>query len=155
MEPTITKRERGYRLESEILVPRARDEVFAFFSDCRNLERLTPEELRFRILTPNAHETRAGMRIDYRLSLHGIPFRWQSEIPVWEPPLRFVDVQRRGPYRSWVHEHRFREAEGGTLVSDRVDYEVFGGDLVNSLFVTPQLRRIFEFRKERLLEALA
>jgi len=154
MEPTITKQSHGYRLECEVLVPRRREEVFAFFADCRNLELLTPDELRFRILTPNAHETHEGLRIDYRLSLHGIRFRWQSEIPVWDPPVRFVDVQVRGPYRRWIHEHRFRETDGGTLVSDRVDYDVLGGGLVNGWLVAPQLRRIFAYRRERLLEAL-
>ncbi len=95
---------------------------------------------------------RAGTLIDYRLRLHGIPIRWQSEISVWEPPLRFVDRQTRGPYRLWIHEHRFVEQEGGTLVIDHVNYRVPGGSLINRLFIVPDLRKIFGFRMQKLQE---
>lgn len=76
--------------------------------------------------------------------------RWESEITVWEPPLRFVDEQRRGPYRSWIHEHTFEEKQGGTLVRDRVHYSVWGGVLIDWLFVRRDVKRIFEYRIGRL-----
>jgi ligand-binding SRPBCC domain-containing protein len=155
MSIRITSREGGYRLEAETTIPRSREEVFRFFSDCRNLELLTPRELEFRILTADPYPTRSGLLIDYRLKLHGIPFRWQSEITAWDPPLRFVDEQKRGPYRRWVHEHRFTEGEGGTVVSDRVDYVAPGGPLIHRWFVEPKLRRIFEYRAQQLKDALA
>jgi ligand-binding SRPBCC domain-containing protein len=91
-----------------------------------------------------------GARIQYRLRLHGIPLHWHSEITAWEPPLRFVDTQIRGPYRSWVHEHRFECLDGGTLMRDRVTYEVSGGALIHRFLVAPDLERIFQFRKSRL-----
>lgn len=93
-----------------------------------------------------------GTRLDYRLKLHGIPLRWQSEITLWEPPERFVDVQRRGPYRSWVHEHLFEEREQSTVVRDRVRYSVPGGALVNRFLVAPDLERVFAYRHRKLLE---
>ena len=93
-----------------------------------------------------------GLRIDYRLKLHGVPLRWQSEISAWEPPTRFVDTQIHGPYRRWVHEHRFEEQAGGTLVLDAVDYAVYGGKWIERLFVSRDLNRIFEFRRQKLLE---
>ena len=92
----------------------------------------------------------AGSRIDYRLRLHGIPLRWQSEITVWEPPFRFVDVQIRGPYRAWIHEHSFEPRDGATLMRDYVQYAVRGGPLVRRLFVGPDLDRIFMYRRCRL-----
>jgi len=58
-----------------------------------------------------------------RLRLRGIPIRWQSEITAWEPPHRFVDEQRRGPYRAWIHEHTFEERGGETIARDRVQYD--------------------------------
>jgi ligand-binding SRPBCC domain-containing protein len=100
---------------SEIWLPRARDEVFAFFADAGNLERLTPPLLSFSILTPRPIAMRPGTLIDYRLKVRGIPIRWRSEITVWEPPVRFVDEQRKGPYRLWHHTHEFAEQDGGTL----------------------------------------
>lgn len=128
------------------------EEVFAFFSDARNLEVLTPPWLRFRILTPEPIELSTGTLLDYELKLHGFPVRWQSEITAWEPPRRFVDEQRRGPYRLWIHEHRFEPRDSGTLAQDRVRYSVFGGALVNRFLVEPDLRRIFAFRQQKLLE---
>jgi ligand-binding SRPBCC domain-containing protein len=91
--------------------------------------------------------------LDYRLRLHGIPLRWQSEIAVWEPPDRFVDRQTKGPYSVWVHEHTFTERDGGTLVGDRVEYAVPGGRLVQKFFVAPDLQRIFRYR-HRVLEEI-
>ena len=95
---------------------------------------------------------KVGALIDYRLRFRGFPIKWRSEILVWEPPHRFVDSQVRGPYRKWVHEHKFVEREGGTLASDRVDYSVLGGSLVNTLLVRRDVERIFTYRRRRLTE---
>lgn len=135
-------------------LPRPIEEVFDFFSDARNLEALTPPTLRFEILTPSPIRMEVGTLIDYKLRLRGIPIRWRSEITAWEPPHRFVDEQIRGPYRLWAHEHTFAERDGGTLTRDVVKYAVHGGALVNRVFVERDVRKIFEYRTERLLEAL-
>lgn len=140
------------RLRSSIWLPAERDDVFAFFSHAHNLEQLTPPWLRFRIVTPGPIEMRKGTMIDYRLRVRGVPLRWRSEISVWQPPERFVDEQRRGPYRTWIHEHRFDEQEGGTRCVDRVDFAVMGGWPVARLLVAPDVRRIFQYRQERLAE---
>jgi ligand-binding SRPBCC domain-containing protein len=144
-----------FTLETELWLPRPRDEVFRFFADAFNLEALTPPWLKFEVLTPRPIEMRAGLRIDYRLRLRGLPLRWQSEITAWEPPVRFVDEQRRGPYRAWIHQHTFEERDGGTLARDMVRYDVIGGRLVNRFFVRRDVRKIFEFRQERLREVFA
>jgi ligand-binding SRPBCC domain-containing protein len=153
MSITITKQEHGFLLESRAKVHRPREDVFDIFANAYNLEDLTPPTLRFEILTPDPIVMRAGLILDYRIRLRGIPFRWQSEIIVWEPPERFVDEQRSGPFLWWIHEHSF-EADGGqTLVIDRVRYGVPGGAIVNTLFVVRDLRAIFDYRAKRL-EAL-
>ena len=143
-----------FKLEAELWLPRRRDAVFLFFADAFNLETLTPPWLKFEVLTPRPIEMRAGLRIDYRLRLRGLPLRWQSEITAWEPPRRFVDEQRRGPYRAWIHEHLFEERDGGTLARDGVRYKVIGGRLVNALLVRRDVERIFSFRQEKLRELL-
>jgi len=101
-------------LERGTWIPRPIEEVNRFFSDVANLERITPPELRFRILTPLPVEIRLGALIDYRLSLFGVPFDWRTEITCWEPPQRFVDTQLSGPYRKWVHLHEFTPERDGT-----------------------------------------
>lgn len=140
-----------HRLERELTLPAPIVDVFAFFSEAGNLELLTPSWLRFRITSPQPIEMRVGARIDYRLRVYGIPLSWTSEITAWDPPHRFVDEQRRGPYRSWIHEHRFEDCAEGTRVQDIVDYAVPGGALVAKLFVDRDLRRIFDHRREQML----
>jgi ligand-binding SRPBCC domain-containing protein len=135
---------------TEQYLPAPLETVFGFFADPRNLETLTPPWLRFRIVSRDPIRMETGTRIDYRLRLRGVSITWQSEITVWEPPHRFVDEQRRGPYRRWIHEHRFEAAGTATVVSDRVRYAVPGGHLVDRLLVAPDLRRIFAFRRAKL-----
>ena len=142
-----------YQLETQLWLPQARDQVFKFFADPRNLERLTPEWLHFEVLTPTETEIRQGTLLDYRLRLRGIPLRWQSEIAVWQPLHRFVDRQTKGPYSLWVHEHTFAEQDKGTIVGDKVEYAVFGSRLVQKYLVEPDLQRIFQYRY-RVLEEL-
>jgi ligand-binding SRPBCC domain-containing protein len=147
-----------YTLTTWQWLPLPRDRVFGFFSDAFNLERITPDLLRFRVLTPAPIEMCAGALIDYRLSLRGLPMRWRSEITEWEPPSRFADTQRRGPYREWHHTHTFEERDGGTFVTDAVRYRLIGPGLltraVNTLLVAPDIRRIFAFRHDALERAL-
>lgn len=143
-------------LESRQTVPRPRREVFAFFSDAANLERITPSFLSFRIETPLPIDMRAGALIDYRLRLYGVPVRWRTRIETWEPDRSFTDVQLSGPYRSWVHRHEFEDVPDGTLVRDRVEYALpLGplGALANALFVRRSVEAIFEHRR-RAIEAV-
>lgn len=137
---------------SELWLPQPRATVFPFFANAQNLEAITPPFIRFTVLTPAPIEMRQGTLIDYRLRVRGFPVRWRTLISTWEPPFRFVDEQLRGPYRQWIHEHTFEEHDGGTLMTDRVRYKVPGGALINRLFVRDDVKRIFEFRRQKLLE---
>ena len=154
MDVKITRADRGYVLEAKTRLSRTVEEVFDFFGNAHNLERLTPSFLRFEVLTPDPIIMREGTLIDYRLSLRGIPVSWRSEISAWEPPHRFVDVLVKGPYRRWVHEHRFEESGGGMLMTDRVEYSVLGGAIINMLLVEPELRRIWEYRDQEIRRRL-
>jgi ligand-binding SRPBCC domain-containing protein len=144
-------------LERSQLVPRPRSEVFAFFGNARNLEAITPDFLHFEILPPVPARMVEGALIDYRLSLFGLPFRWRTRIAAWVPETRFVDVQVRGPYARWHHTHTFEEVPGGTMVGDRVEYQLpLGplGEVVHPLVVRRTLERIFDHRRRRVAELL-
>ncbi len=140
-----------YSIHKEVVLPCSRERVFSFFADPRNLEIITPEWLKFRVLSRGI-EMRSGSFIDYRLRLRGIPIRWQSEITIWNPPHCFVDQQCRGPYTEWIHTHQFEEIEGSTKVLDDVRYDHLGGRWVNHLFVARDLEKIFSYRKSKLQE---
>jgi len=139
-------------LKRALWLPRPLAEIFSFFADAANLELLTPPWLNFHILTRGRLELRAGTLIDYQLRVHGLPMRWQSEITAWEPQRRFVDEQRRGPYRLWQHEHTFEPDAGGTLCGDTVRYAVLFDFPVHGLLVRPDIERIFDFRAQKMRE---
>jgi len=135
-------------LETTTVLPRPVDEVFAFFANAENLERITPPELAFRILTPTPIVVTEGTIIDYRLRLFGVPFNWRTRIVQWQPNDRFIDEQVRGPYTSWRHRHTFAECEHGTRMTDRVEYRLplrLAAPLARPL-VRRQLDRIFRYR---------
>jgi ligand-binding SRPBCC domain-containing protein len=146
---------RIFTLERRQWFDRPLPEVFAFFAEARNLEAITPSWLHFELLPPEPEEIRQGSLIDYRLRWRGMPIRWRTEISEWQPPRRFVDRQLRGPYRLWVHEHRFSSESGGTSVHDRVRYAVPGGLLVQRLVVGGDVEAIFDYRARRLDEIFA
>lgn len=144
-------------LERSQFVPRPRSEVFAFFAEARNLESITPDFLHFQILPPVPTLMAEGVLIYYRLSLFGVPFRWKTRIAAWVPEERFVDVQLKGPYARWHHTHTFDVVPGGTLVGDRVEYQLpFGalGDVAHPIMVRRTLERIFDHRRDRVAALL-
>lgn len=136
--------------EARLWLPLPPEELFPFFSDAGNLDAITPPWLHFRIATPRPVEMRAGALIDYRLRVRGLPLGWRTRINVWEPPHRFVDEQLRGPYRRWIHEHRFEPSEGGTLAIDSVEYAVPFDFLIHDLVVRPDVEKIFAHRQAAL-----
>ena len=143
-------------LERTQVVPRAPDDVFAFFADAWNLEAITPPWLRFRILQAPERLER-GCFLRYRLRLFGVPVGWRTEIVDWRPPRSFTNVQLSGPYRVWEHTHRFTAVRAGTEIYDHVRYRLPGGPLapLGRRLVARWLDEIFDYRAERILELLA
>lgn len=137
-------------------LPLPAKEVFPFFADAENLESITPPELGFSILTPRPITLNADALIDYRLRLMGIPLLWRSRISLWDPPYRFVDEQLKGPYKEWVHTHRFEDREKGCIMTDEVRYRLPLWPLGEAAFplVRLHLERIFRFRQKVIRKLL-
>ena len=145
-----------YILERTQQVPVAIDEAFAFFSQARNLEAITPPWLRFEVLRA-PDELGHGSLIQYRLELYRVPIKWLTRIEAWQPPRSFVDEELLGPYPLWDHTHRFSPVSGGTEIYDHVRYRLPGGlfaPIVHRV-VARWLEQIFDYRADRLREILA
>ena len=134
-----------------MLVDSERDDVFPFFADAHNLERLTPDFMQFRVVTKGDIQMTAGTILDYKLRIRGIPVSWRSLIRKWNPPAMFEDIQLKGPYSKWHHTNEFEALGHETLIRDTIRYRVPGGRLINGLLVAPDLRKIFAFRHQCIL----
>jgi len=140
---------------AEHWIPLPIDKIFSFFKEPKNLEKITPDYLNFKVLNQTSTEINEGTKINYRLKLHGIPIWWQSKIVDWEPNHKFSDTQIHGPYNHWYHTHEFEEKNGGTLIRDHVQYKLpFGipGDCVAGSWVKKDLENIFDFRRKKIQE---
>lgn len=142
-----------HRLERVQTLPISPATAWEFFSDPRNLTRITPPDLGFAITSPVPERTYPGLVITYTVTPYfGIPVRWVTEITHAREPDFFVDEQRFGPYRFWHHQHLFREVDGGVEMRDIVHYILpYGcaGSLAAPL-VARRLADIFDFRRETL-----
>jgi ligand-binding SRPBCC domain-containing protein len=138
-------------LHRETLVQSPIAVTFAFFADASNLQRLTPPWLSFSLCTPLPMVMHAGLEIEYRIRLYGLPIAWTSRIDVWEPGRRFVDRQVVGPYLWWRHEHRFEAVGDATRVLDHVEHLPRAAWLTGR-FVRRDLERIFTYRQQALHE---
>jgi uncharacterized protein (TIGR01777 family) len=148
----VRSRRPRYTLATRTVIDAPLDEVFAFFSAAENLAAITPRDLAFSIASPRPIRIERGTVIDYRVAVAGVPLRWRTLIEVWEPGVRFVDAQVRGPYRAWWHEHRFAADGARTIMDDIVYYALPLGPLgrLGHVVVRSMLRRIFAFRSHAI-----
>ena len=145
-----------YELYRESTLPITLQQAWDFFSNPKNLSRITPEEMDFTVISKDLPtQICDGLEIEYIVRpLLGIPLRWKSKIKAVNAPFMFADEQLKGPYSYWYHEHRFEEIEGGVLMKDKVTYAVpFGwlGRIANTILVKRKLAQIFDFRTEKIL----
>lgn len=143
-----------YQLKSVQFLPISLEEAWAFFSDPRNLNKITPSEMNFQILDDLPARVYPGMIIRYKVSpMLGIKMNWVTEITQVEDKAFFIDDQRVGPYKLWHHQHIFREVEGGVEMTDIVTYAIpFGilGQIAGKLFVHDKVKGIFTYRESVL-----
>ncbi|MEJ6580441.1 MAG: SRPBCC family protein [Akkermansiaceae bacterium] len=143
-----------HSLSQEQWLPISVEEAWAFFSSPRNLDKITPPELGFKIENLPSEKMYEGEIITYKVMLFpGIWIPWVTEIKSVKEGECFVDEQRSGPYKFWHHRHHLTEKEGGTLMTDLVHYSVgkwIVGDIAHAVFVRKKLESIFAFRREIL-----
>jgi ligand-binding SRPBCC domain-containing protein len=140
-----------YTFKKAITIEKPLEQVFQFFSKAENLTKITSANLNFEILSPLPIKMEEGVLIDYRIKLYHIPFRWQTKITVWKPPFKFVDVQLKGPYKLWIHDHFFEESATGTRMSDYIEYQIPGGlfaPIIHQQKIRKDIENMFDFRKK-------
>lgn len=157
MNMVIIKKHSGiYTLMVDQALPIPLQEAWEFFSSPKNLERITPKHMNFRITSGEPEPMYPGQIISYKVSpFPGMKTNWVTEITHVEKEKYFVDEQRFGPYKMWHHEHSFEEREGTVWMRDKVSYKLpFGilGDIAQRLFVRKQLKGIFNYRQQVLDE---
>ena len=143
-----------YHFRHEQVVPITREEAWAFLNDPSNLQKLTPPKMK---LTPAGDipaEMSDGILVSYSVQ---VPFlgkqTWTSEIAEVVPGHSFVDIQRKGPYKSWRHQHVIEDDPVGIRFVDEIQYEMpfsIFGKIAHALFARRQLVDLFRFRKEKI-----
>lgn len=143
-----------YKLERKQNLNITIEEAWDFFSNPRNLSKITPDGMGFIITNEPPEKMVPGMIITYKIkALAGINMNWVTEITYMQPPYMFVDEQRFGPYKFWHHTHNFKSAGNKTEMTELVYYGVpFGilGQIVHPIIVRPKLEDIFNFRYKML-----
>ena len=133
------------------------DDIWQFFSRPENLERITPADMSFEILTDlKGVEMYSGMLIQYKVK----PFSfmktdWVTEITFVQKHSYFIDEQRVGPFSLWHHEHHFEEVSTGILMRDILHYALpFGpvGRILNRTGISRRIDRIFDHRESVIQE---
>ncbi len=143
-----------YTLHREQIIPASTERVWAYFATPRNLNEMTPPDMAFEFVHGGDEPMYAGQVIAYKVAiLPGVRVRWLTQITHVEPGHRFIDEQRAGPYRLWIHEHRFEPLPDGVRMTDHVTYALpFGplGDLTHALYIRRRLAQIFDYRREKV-----
>jgi ligand-binding SRPBCC domain-containing protein len=141
-----------YELRSDIMVRAPLEQVWSFFSNPKNLQRITPDYMGFKIVRcPEVETIFNGMIIEYIVRpMLNVPLRWVTEIAEVQPPFSFTDIQLKGPYALWHHFHSFEKVDGQTKMLDIVKYAMplgILGNITHDLFVRKQLQEIFKYRE--------
>lgn len=145
-----------YTLYTEQIINTSIDEAWDFFSSPKNLSKITPKEMSFKITSFDESKMFAGQIITYKVGiLPLIKLNWVTEITQVVDKKHFVDEQRFGPYKMWHHEHHFKMTEKGLLAIDKVSYKLpfsWIANLFHNAFIKPKLKGIFEYRTKVLEE---
>lgn len=143
-----------HKLKQQQFLPISLEEAWNFFSNPKNLNKITPSDLVFEITSEVPETIYEGLMITYKIKpMLNISTKWCTEITLVKEKEVFVDEQRKGPYALWRHEHRFEALNEGVLMTDILDYRigksVFGW-VAGKLFVHKKVREIFSYRQKVL-----
>lgn len=140
-----------FHFERKIIINRELKELFSFFENPRNLAKITPPTLGFVITTKGEIVMKKGTKIEYTIKVFGIRLKWVTLITDYNPPQSFQDTQLKGPYKKWEHTHLFKEIDGKVEMTDKLEYDLYGGILkypLNSIVISKKVKEIFDYRNK-------
>ena len=145
-----------HHLKQSQTLPVDREVLWEFISVPQNLNKITPPDMAFEIIGEPPEKTYAGLLLEYRVKVPLLGWStWLTEIKYVEEGVSFMDEQRVGPYKLWLHTHKLEDVDGGTRMTDDIRYLVPLGPiglLANAVFVGRTLRRIFDYRRVKMEE---
>ncbi len=148
-----------YRIQKEQIIDTDLETAWNFIRKPSNLNKITPDTLDFNIISDVPDAMYDGLLIEYKIGMPLIGRRsWLTEIKHVRDRHSFVDEQRIGPYKLWLHYHEIKEVEGGIRFKDAVHYTMpcgILGEIVHSVYVKNQVKTIFDYREQALPKALA
>lgn len=156
MSVQIIKHEGGlYTLYAKQTVAKERDILWDFFRKPRNLNKLTPEDVEFKIISGKSDDFYIGKVISYKIKpFKMINLNWVTEISQIKEGSYFIDNQIFGPYKLWHHEHHFKSnSDGSTDIIDKVKYKLpfnILGRLMHKIVIRKKLYNIFKFRQKKI-----
>lgn len=144
------------QLAFEQFLPISLEQAWSFFSNPNNLNLITPDKMHFNTITEVPDRMHEGLIIRYKIKpMMQLPMHWVTRISRVEDMVSFTDMQLKGPYRTWIHEHHFERRDGGVLMTDKLTYDIgmgFIGRLAGALWVDKKIAEIFDFRQKKLEE---
>ncbi len=145
-----------YNLTAKQRLPISIDEAWEFLSSPNNLKTITPDYMKFEVISGADRKMYPGQIIQYIVTpIAGVKSKWVTEITHVKDKEYFVDEQRFGPYALWHHKHFLKEIPGGVEMEDNIDYKIplgILGQCIHPILVKPKLKEIFKFREKKLIE---
>lgn len=158
MSIKIIKHKGGlYTLYAKQIVDKEIDFLWDFFSKPSNLNKLTPEDVEFNIISGKSDDFYEGKIISYKIKpFKLVTLNWITEISKVKEGSYFIDNQIFGPYKMWHHEHHFKSNNDGTTeIIDKVKYKIpfyILGRISHKIFIKRKLIKIFNFRQKKINE---
>ena len=144
-----------HRAETWIEVDIAK--AFQFFSDTKNLERITPPEYELKVLSQSTVKPKEGTTFEYSMKCKGIQVTCKSHVMEWMENQKMASTHEKGPYAFWYHSLQFEKLKNGTLLVERVLYRWkygFFGEMFCQTTLRSNLIEIFRYRMRKAKELL-
>lgn len=133
------------------------DDLFAWHARDGAFERLAPPWAPIEL--KKMEGIRDGQEAAFRIGVGPLRVKWVAEHTDYVEGRQFKDVQKKGPFASWVHTHRMEpRSEDASTLHDHIDYELPLGGLGRAVAdgqIRQQVEQQFAYRHRITRDDLA